>query len=241
VTRWACALIIVLGAACGGSQGLHGERVRVIATASSGKKVTIYASPAYRDTEQRPVPEDVVVQAMHASGTFFEEDIRALSADITKALASLEVGQRVVIETSDTQVHVYVANGELQIAGYRDDQEVSRHTSAIPAAAVQTRLTPRPMATDPTTTVIAPSSPTRPAPPAPVVTPPAQIVATPPPATGTATAAPPSSTGSDATIQVHLGEAEVRKRLNELDRLLAKHLITQAEYDQKRKALLDQM
>jgi hypothetical protein len=39
----------------------------------------------------------------------------------------------------------------------------------------------------------------------------------------------------------HLGEAEIRQRLAELDRLLAKHLITQADYDQKRKALLDQL
>ena len=231
------ALLFLLLVACGAAsfQRNPGSRVDEVASAPSGKHLAIYKSTAFT-TQPRDVPEDVVIQAMRASSMFFDEDIRAFSKQVSDTLPKLEDDQRLVIEMSDTAVHMFVENNELQVVAFRDGQEVSHHASAIPTAAVKTELQARTPHPPPTTT---------PPPPVASVPPPVETkpVDTPPPppvddktkvATKPKKAAPPPK-------QKRLTEAEIRAKLDELDRLLAKQLITQTEYDQKKKALLDQL
>jgi hypothetical protein len=236
------ALLLAIAAACGGTQAT-GTLVRPVTAAPSGKKLGIYRSTSFR-TDSRDVTEDVVVQAMRASSLFFDEDIRALSGDIAPALGKLEEDQRLIVETNDTAIHMYVASNELQIVAFRNGQEISRHASAIPAAAVKTEIAPRPTSRP----AAPPSAPTSPPPPIvvekpieppvekpvekpidkPVEKPAAEkpkVVAKPKPK-------PPAS---------KLTESEVRQKLDELERLHAKSLITDDEYQQRRKALLDQL
>jgi hypothetical protein len=214
IARAVLVLVVALSlAACGSAIEVNGERVQTVGRAPSGKVVEIWRSREFH-SELREVPEPVVVEAMHASSMFFDEDVRALSSTITRALAELQADERVVVDAGDSAIHIYVADGELQIASFRTGMELSRHTSAIPASAVKTTLSPHP-------------TPAPPPPPAPAPAPTPVPVASPPPPV--------------VEPNEHLTEAEIRKRLAELDRLLAKHLITQTEYDQKRKALLDQL
>lgn len=125
-----------------------GSRVRTVADAPSGKKLTIYVSSSF-EVEPREVPEDVVVQAMRASSLFFDEDIRAFAKQIAEQLPNLDEDQHLVVESNDTAVHMYVAHNELQVVAFREGHEVSRHASAIPAAAVKTELAAKPKAPPP--------------------------------------------------------------------------------------------
>lgn len=237
--RFLPVLFTVVVFACGGI-GQHGTgtRTRSLATVPSGKRLAIYTSPSF-STEARAVPEDVLVQAMRASSMFFEEDIRALSKEVSETLGELGDQERIVVETEDTSIHVFVAKatGELQLVGFRGNHEISRHASAIPAAAVKTELTVqgRPVEQpQPAAKVEAP--------------PPAPVVATPAPAPVAATPiAPPTPKAKSPAkpkakpAAPKLSESELRAKLDELERLHAKQLITDAEYDKKRKALLDQL
>lgn len=234
-------LLLVALLACAGRQA-EGTLVRSVTSTPSGKKLGVYRSSSF-GTESKDVPEDVVIQAMRASSLFVEEDIRALSGDIAPALGKLEDDQRLILETNDTAIHMYVASNELQIVAFRTGQEVSRHASAIPADAVKTELTPRshPAAPAPAPPVVVEKPVEKPAPPPPppppvVVEKPAEKPAPPPdkpkPVTKPKPAAKPAA---------KLTEAEVRAKLDELDRLHAKSLITDDEYQQRRKALLDQL
>jgi hypothetical protein len=238
----------------------HVAPVQSVYTTPSGKHLVVMGGADVHN-EPRAVPEEVVVQAMRASSMFFDEDIRALAPQIVTALPTLQADQHLAVETSDTQIHIYVASNELQIVSFRDGQEISRHASAIPAPAVETHLTnpniervevappPTPPTTTTTTTAAPPPEPP-PAPPTPTATstppPPAPAPAPPP------TPPPPVTTGhkpkhhpappADDTKQTgRLTEAQIRDKLAELDRLKAKGLITDGEYQQKKKALLDQL
>jgi hypothetical protein len=301
-----------------------GTRTTTVASAPSGKKLAVYESSSFQ-TESRDVPEDVVVQAMRASSLFFEEDIRAFAKPITAQLPSLTANQRLVVETSDTAIHLYVGHGELQLVALRDGQEVSRHASAIPAPAVKTELAMKPTritqpGPTPTTTTAQPtpeesardlanagtkhyelaeyamaieswkqayvlaSNPqllfwigeayrnsgdcgqaTRfyanykqrvPSPsnradldaavkacekPAPVATTTTPTTTTQPTTTKPTTTKPTTTASKKPPPKKKLTEAEISAKLAELDRLLAQQLITQAEYDAKKKLLLDQM
>lgn len=235
----------------------------VVACATAPQAHFLYSTPSGKHllvlraddlhNEPRAVPEDVVVQAMRASSMFFDEDIRALAPQIVTALPTLAADQHLTVETSDTQIHVYVASNELQIVSFRDGQEISRHASAIPAPAVETLLTnphvervePPP---EPTTTAAPPPPPpevvTAPPPtPAPQTSPP-PVTTTPPPPPATTAHRPkhhPTPPADDTKQTGRLTEAQIRDKLAELDRLKAKGLITDAEYQQKKKALLDQL
>jgi hypothetical protein len=246
VNRFAALLVTfgLIGCPRPGGQGI-GTRVTTIDTAPSGKILAIYSSTTF-STEARVVPADVVVQGMRASSMFFEEDIRALVPEITPALATLEEDQRIVIETNDTAVHVFVSasTGELQIISFRQGQEVSRHASAIPATAVKTELASKPKPAHPVQPSVVEAPPPHVEPP-PRAAPPIEQPPTPPeppkePAKVTKKPAT-QATKQKTKPAPRLTEAEIRAKLDELDRLRAKGLITDAEYEQKRKALLDQL
>jgi hypothetical protein len=241
-------VFVVALAGCPAGMQVAGTRVREVTSAPSGKRVAVYRSSSFA-TETQPVPEDVVIQAMRATGMFFEEDIRAFASDITTELPKLDEDERLVVETNDTAIHVYVASKELQIVGFRSGQEVSRHASAIPSAAVKTELTPRPVR--PAPAPVEPSPPPRPVEPvvvAPPPPPPVAVVPPPPPPPPPVVKPPPPkpvATKPKAPAAKPAGprltEPEFRAKLAELDRLLAGGLITKDEYEQKKKALLEQL
>lgn len=246
----ALALSFGLALGCAGAGQGIGTRVNTVATTPSGKTLAIYRAASF-ETEAREVPAEVVTQGLRASSVFFEEDIRALVPEIVPALAKLEDDQRIVIESSDTVTHVFVSasTSELQIISFRSGQEISRHASAIPAAAVKTELAATPKAHSqpqpvPQQTVQQP--PVQNPPPVVVEAPPVDPPKDPPKAapkdtkvvTKKQTTKPPAKTPAK---QPRLTEAEIRTKLDELERLRAKGLITEPEYQQKRKSLLDQL
>lgn len=235
--RW-WTLLLVAVIACGPAVRSTGTRVRTLTTAPSGKTLALYRAETFA-TESRDVPEAVVVQGMRASSMFFEEDIRALAPGIAGGLAKLEQDERIVVETNDTAIHFFIANNELQVVGFRQGQELSRHASPIPAPAVKTELASQPHAKS--KPVLPPEAADR-APPPPE--PPPVVVATPQPAPPPATKpAPPPKPVVKAKPPPgrRLTEQEIRKKLDELDHLHSKGLITDDEYHQKRKTLLDQL
>lgn len=143
------AAVAVIGALLGGcpSGGGAGPSASgtFVAKAPSGKK--LYVDKAISlETNPRDVPEDVVIQAMRSSSLFFEEDIRAFSKEIAEQLGKLDQNEFLLIQTSDTSIRFYVVHDELQIVAFREGQEVSRHASAIPTAAVKTELAMKPKA-----------------------------------------------------------------------------------------------
>lgn len=238
--------LIALLVACSAGPG-HLTTVESISRTASGKQLVVARSAAFA-TDSREVPADVVIQAMRASSMFFDEDIRALAPDITTALPKLDKDERLVVDTSDTEIHLYVASNELQIVSFRDGQEISRHASAIPAPAVETHLTnpniehvdvPPPPPT--TTTAAPPPPPEVVTPPPPQPTPPPAPPPTPPVTTAHKPKHHPAPPADDTKQTGRLTEAQIRDKLAELDRLKAKGLITDAEYQQKKKALLDQL
>jgi hypothetical protein len=253
--------VFVLWLAACGSSAVTGVRARSVGDSPSGKHLAVYESASFQ-TEDKTVPEDVVVQAMRASSMFFDEDVRALSPQIVEQLPKLTTHEHLVVETSDTQVHLYVSANELQMVAFRDGQEVSRHASAIPPPAVKTELTPRHHGEPtPAATPTPAAAPTPVVAPAPVAVPAPTPVATPvpPPAAAsppTPTPAPPpkQTPASDSKKKPspvvakpkpappkQMSEAEIRAKLDELDRLRAKDLITPDEYAKKKKELLDQL
>ncbi|HTJ44758.1 MAG TPA: SHOCT domain-containing protein [Kofleriaceae bacterium] len=246
LAAWLFAFSIACSVAPGG-----GSTIEKIMHTASGKDLVVEQSASFQ-TEPREVPADVVVQGLRASSMFFEEDIRALAPQITTALPALKPDQRLVVETSDTDVHIFVASNELQIISYRSGEEISRHSSAIPSAAVETHLTmphvehvenvehvdhsPPPPDTTTTTAV------TPPPPPPPDTT--TTTTTPPPPPDKTVAHKPkhkPTTSGDDTKQTGRLSEAQIREKLGELDRLKSKGLITDTEYQQKKKALLDQL
>lgn len=232
--RWS-RLLLVAAIACRPAVVSIGTRVRTITTAHSGKVLVVYRAKGFV-TESRHVPETVVVQAMRASSMFFEEDVRSLAPNIAGGLVKLEQDERIVVETSDTAIHFFVASNELQVVGFRKGQEISRHASPIPSPAVKTELTSKPHAE--------PKPVPPPEAPAPVA-PPQVVVSTPQPAlppTTTKPAAPPKPVvKARPPPGRRLTEQEIRMKLDELERLRSKDLITDDEYRQKRNALLDQL
>lgn len=232
--RWSTLLLVAV-VACGPAVRSTGTRLRTMTTAPSGKTLAVYRADTFA-TESRDIPEAVVVQGMRASSMFFEEDIRALARDIAGGLARLEQHERLVVETSDTAIHFFIANNELEVVGFRRGHEISRHASAIPAPAVKTELASKPRA-EPRPVVLPDAA--APAPPPPVA------VSTPepaPPLPQTRPAAPPRPVAKARPPPGrHLTEQEIRQKLDELDHLHARGLITDDEHRQKRKALLDQL
>ena len=136
-------VLLLAALALGCPSSMHGAQVEAVSSAPSGKKLSVYQSSKF-DTEPREVPEDVVIQAMRASSMFFEEDIRIFAGRIAEYLPKLTEQQRLIIQTNDSAIHVYVEHGELQLVAFREGLEVSRHASAIPAAAVKTELAAKP-------------------------------------------------------------------------------------------------
>lgn len=236
--RW-WTLLLVAVTACGPAVRSRGTRVRTMTTVPSGKTLAVYRAETFA-TESRDVPEAVVVQGMRASSMFFDEDIRALAPDIAGGLAKLEQDERIVVETNDTAIHFFIANHELQVVGFRQGQEITRHASPIPAPAVKTELASEPHAEP--KPVLPPEAADR-APPPPA--PPPVVVSTPQPALpppATKPAPPPKPVvKAKPPPGRRLTEQEIRKKLDELHHLHSKSLITDDEYHQKRKALLDQL
>ena len=142
--RVAAVAVIVALAGCpsGGGQGPSASGT-FVAKAPSGKKLYVDKQVSL-ETNPRDVPEAVLIQAMRSSSLFFEEDIRAFSKEIAEQLGKLDQSEFLLIETSDTSIRFYTLHDELQIVAFREGQEVSRHASAIPTAAVKTELAMKP-------------------------------------------------------------------------------------------------
>jgi hypothetical protein len=257
--RIAVMALLVAGAACDVGARSVGTRTTTLMRAPSGKTLAVYRSPSF-ESQGRAVPEAVVVHGMRASSLFFEEDIRALAPAIATGLTDLDEDERLVVETSDTAIHVFVAaaTGDLQVVGFRRGHEISRHTSAIPGEPVKTELAtkPRPAAaaaapataapaTAPASASLTEAAAETPAPPPPRPAPaeaPAPTTASPTGTTEQPAVKPRAAKPKPATpLPRRLSAEEIRNRLDELDRLRAKGLITEREYQQRRKALLDQL
>lgn len=269
MSRILVSLVVLALAGCVAS---HGKPLRELGRTPTGKRVGLYADPRYVPSERAQVTPDEVTRALRSSGSFSEDDTRAIAGTIAAVLAEIEADQRIIIIAADAidppRFHVFVQGGELQVATMRGDHEISRHASALanptgepthvaggpaphhppahPPAKPEPRPEPKPESKPEPKPEPKPEAKPEPKPePKPEAKPEPKPEPKPAPAADrpkdTAKPKPKPKPRPKTKDEPRLSEAEVRKRLEELDRLRARGLITEDEYQAKRKALLERL
>jgi hypothetical protein len=204
------------------------EIVRIVE--SEGDKVmTVVRNARLADHEPGAVTKQAVTSAMLASGFFQEEDAKYLAGPIALEMPRMASREQVrIVGWADDGPRIYyvlIHGGKLRLAYYKGAEELDRHEAVIPTEAV------------PMGGAIPPSPPEPP----PAVTPegPTYVVST---AAAAAPPAPvaraPSRPAPARPALPPLSEDEARKKLQALDEMLGKNLITPDEYKRGKREIL---
>jgi len=211
--------------------------VRMVDT-DSDKAVSVVESRAFETHQSALVDPRSVAAALESSGMFGSDDAVALSGPVADELAIMEPHEhlRIVGWASDApRVYmVYLRRKRLHIAFYSRGQQLETHDAVLPEPAVAiAALTPSPSATpsqSPSPSEVASPEPTSSPSPEPTLSeapsPSPTAIARKPPRRRRTRPPPP------------ITETEARKKINDLDVLLGRGLITVAEHKTKRKEIL---
>lgn len=225
----------LLAACVGATQPIYRPEVVQVVDSDSDKVVEIVADERIAPHEPREVPPNVVASTLMASGQFLDEDAHSLAAPIAKQLASMQTDEAVRVvgwsEDGPRYYYVLIHDGKLQVIFYAGSTRSNDYSAVIPTEAKP---------------IVASTPDTEPAVPPPP--PPETVVPAPPPDAGVVAVAPPPHRPTTTKPRrarsaprpgfEPIGEAEARRRINELDAALHAGAITETEHRTKRKEVL---